>query len=147
MNGLLSRCEKRDRLKPHVCCTTGSLGYWHALHRAIHIRIRCCSERSRSFLCSLMLDCKTRRMTVPSDRKALIWICCQRMMYGSRYLEHEFKSQHDACKCTTSSRVRVTLNRASYKMLQRAGREKIWPNRLSVYSLHSRLFIQTEKTV
>lgn len=147
MNGLLSRCEKRDRLEPHVCCAAGSLGYWHALHRAIHIRIRCGSEHLRSFLCSLMLDCKTRRMTVSSYRKALIWICCQRLMYGSRYLEHEFKSQRVACNCTTSPRVKATQNRASYKMLQKAGRKKKKANRLSVYSLHSRLFIQSEKTV
>lgn len=33
-------------------------------------RIRCCGERSRSFLCSLMLDYKTRGVTVPSYRKA-----------------------------------------------------------------------------
>ena len=86
-----SHCEKRDRLEPHVCCTAGSLGYWHALHRAIHIRIRCCSERLRSLLCSLMLDYETRRTPVSSYRKALIFECaCQHVMYGSRYLEHEF---------------------------------------------------------
>lgn len=82
MNGLLSRCEKRDRLEPHVCCTADSLGYWHALHRAIHIRIRRCSERSRSFLCSLMLrDYSAGCTTVWSYRKALIWICCQHTVW------------------------------------------------------------------
>lgn len=69
MNGLVSRCDKRDRLETHVCCTAGSQGYWRALHRAIRTRIRRCSERLRSFLCSLMSDCRTRRMTVSSYSK------------------------------------------------------------------------------
>lgn len=76
------------------------------------------------FLLTDVKTVKTRIMTVSSDRKASIWICCQRMMHGSRYLEHEFKSQRVACKCTTSCWVKVTQNRASYKMLQWAGREK-----------------------
>lgn len=89
MNGLVSRCEKRERLETHVCRSAGSLGYWHALHRAIHIWIRCCSPGS--FLCSLTLDYKALRIWQSQViGEALIWMCCQRVIYGSCYLEHAF---------------------------------------------------------
>lgn len=54
-----------------------------------------------------------------------------------RYREHEFKSQAErvACKWTTSSRVKVTQNRASYKMLQKAGRREGWGEKMTKSSV------------
>lgn len=83
----------------HICCT--SLDHWHALHRAIHIGMCCRGEPLRSFLCSIDVRLQGSQ-NVSSYRTALIPMCCQHTMHGSRYLEHEFKHQCVTCKCTTS---------------------------------------------
>lgn len=148
-----SRCEKRDRLEPHVCCTADSLGYWHALHRAIHIRIRRCSERLRSFLCSLMLrDYSAGCTTVWSYRKALIWICCQHTVWC---MDHSIWNMNlRGCMLLVTAQPHLGLKWHRTGLLtkcckkKKTGRKKKKiPTRLSVYSLHSGLFIQSEKTV
>lgn len=66
------------------------------------------------------------------------------MIYGSGYLEHEFKSQCAACNYTTLSWVKMTQNRASYKMLQKTGREREKKAKLSVCVLTAFQVIYTE---
>lgn len=129
-----SCCEKGDRLEPHVLLHC-SLGYWHALHTAVHIRM----QRRELEVISMLADVGRDSQSDSLQFIGKLWFESAVSVWcmDVRYREHEFKSQAErvACKWTTSSRVKVTQNRASYKMLQKAGRREGWGEKMTKSSV------------
>lgn len=117
-----SHCEKRDRLEPHVRCTPGSLGYWHALHRDIRIRISCCCRCCCCFMLMDVLDHAIHRGIVSSRREALMFNLCQHLMYETL---SGIRIKKSMCRVRAESHLWSKWHRRGplYRMLQKAGKK------------------------